>query len=312
MMHTHIRTILCRLACFTLVVICSTAYTNEQCGDKGVWIQILGAGGEELNDKQASSSYLVWLNNEARVLIDTGPGSSVGFDKSGANFESLDAIVYTQLRADHSSDLPAYILGSYGLSRSEPLTIFGPDKGQTNYPGTIEFIQRLIGPNGAYPKLADSLTYKSMSGYKIRPREVPSTGSRVWSRFGTENLRLSSIPVGHSDFPTVAWRVDIDGFSIVFTGDFNNQKNQIAKFAKNTDALVVTHAIPEVSRGTLRNSYVLPSQIGRIAKQANARMVVLGHRTNRTKGRESQSRSSIEGHYTDDIIFADDLECWGL
>ena len=75
MMHTHIRTILCRLACFTLVVICSTAYTNEQCGDKGVWIQILGAGGEELNDKQASSSYLVWLNNEARVLIDTGPGS---------------------------------------------------------------------------------------------------------------------------------------------------------------------------------------------------------------------------------------------
>jgi len=41
-------------------------------------------------------------------------------------------------------------------------------------------------------------------------------------------------------------------------------------------------------------------------------MVVLGHRTNRTKGRESQSRSSIEGHYTDDIIFADDLECWGL
>ena len=134
MMHTHIRTILCRLACFTLVVICSTAYTNEQCGDKGVWIQILGAGGEELNDKQASSSYLVWSNNEARVLIDTGPGSSVGFDKSGANFESLDAIVYTQLRADHSSDLPAYILGSYGLSRSEPLTIFGPDKGQTNYP----------------------------------------------------------------------------------------------------------------------------------------------------------------------------------
>ena len=151
-----------------------------------------------------------------------------------------------------------------------------------------------------------------MSGYKIRPREVPSTGSRVWSRFGTENLRLSSTPVGHSDFPTVAWRVAIDGFSIVFTGDFNNQKNQIAKFAKNADALVVTHAIPEVSRGTLRNSYVLPSQIGRIAKQANARMVVLGHRTNRTKGRESQSRSSIEGHYTDDIIFADDLECWGL
>ena len=111
---------------------------------------------------------------------------------------------------------------------------------------------------------------------------------------------------------TIAWRVDVAGYSLVFTGDFNNQKNQVARFAKNVDAFVVTHAIPEISRGKLRDTYVLPSQIGRIAKQANARMVILGHRTNRTKGRESQSRQSIEKHYQEDIIFADDMECWGL
>ena len=103
MISANIKVIICGFAFFTLLAINHPGYASEQCGDKGVWIQILGAGGEELNDKQASSSYLVWLNNEARVLIDTGPGSSVGFDKSGANFESLDAIVYTQLRADHST-----------------------------------------------------------------------------------------------------------------------------------------------------------------------------------------------------------------
>ena len=288
------------------------ALSNEYCGDKGVWIQILGAGGSELDDKQASSSYLIWLNNQAKVLIDTGPGSSVAFDKSGANFEDLEAIAYTQLRADHSSDLPAFIIGSYDLARTRPLPIFGPSSSSTQFPGLTTFIERLIGPNGAFPKLADSLTFKSASGYKIRPREVPSAGNRIWARFGTQELRLSSIPVSNSESPTIAWRVDVAGYSLVFTGDFNNQKNQVARFAKNVDAFVVTHAIPEISRGKLRDTYVLPSQIGRIAKQANARMVILGHRTNRTKGRESQSRQSIEKHYQEDIIFADDMECWGL
>ncbi len=288
------------------------AFSSEYCGDKGVWIQILGAGGSELDDKQASSSYLIWLNDKAKILVDTGPGSSVSFDKAGANFEDLEVIAYTQLRADHSSDLAAFIIGSYDLTRTKPLTIFGPASNLARFPGLTTFVERLIGPQGAYPKLADSLTFKSASGYKIRPRDVPSTGNRVWARFGTAEFRLSSVPVSHSDVPTIAWRVDIDGYSLVFTGDFNNQKNQISKFAKDADALIVTHAIPEISRGKLREMHVLPSQIGRIAKQANARMVILGQRTNRTKGRESQSRQSIETHYQEDIIFADDMECWGL
>lgn len=296
----------------SLFLVATHGYSSEQCGDEGVWIQILGAGGSELTDNQASSSYLVWSDNKARLLVDTGPGSSVGFDKSGATFEDLDAIVYTQLRADHSSDFPAFILASYELTRTRPLTVIGPSSKEKDAPGLIAFINRSIGPTGVYPKLADSLTFKSASGYKIRPREAPSSGNRIWARFGTDDMRLSSIPVSHSDTPTIAWRIDISGHSIVFTGDFNNQKNQISKFAKGADAIVMTHAIPEVSRGKLRERYVLPSQIGRIASQANARMIILGHRTNRTKGRESQSRLSIEKHYADDIIFADDMECWGL
>lgn len=297
---------------FLFLIWSELSQSSEYCGEKGVWVQILGAGGSELNDKQASSSYLIWLNDKAKVLIDTGPGSSVAFDRAGANFEDLEAILYTQLRADHSSDLASFILGSYDLARSRPLTIFGPSSSQAQFPGLNSFVDRLIGVNGAFPKLADSLTFKSAGGYKVRPREVPSTGNRVWARFGTPELRLSSIPVSHSDIPTIAWRVDIDNYSLVFTGSFNNQKNQVAKFAKNADALIMPHAIPEISRGKLRDTYVLPSQIGRIAQQADARMVILGHRTNRTKGRESQSRQSIEKHYPKDIIFADDMECWGL
>ena len=180
------------------------------CGDEGVWIQLLGAGGPELNDGQSGPSYLVWLNNQARLLVDTAPGSSTQFDRAGAKFEDLDAIVFTHLRADQTADFPSFVKGSQFAERGRPLTVLGPD-GNDEYPDTETFIARLIGPDGAYPNLADFLTYRSSGGYKINPRNVPATGRRRWSRFGTSNLRLAAIPVHHSNVPAIAWRVEIGG-----------------------------------------------------------------------------------------------------
>ena len=64
--------------------------------------------------------------------------------------------------------------------------------------------------------------------------------------------------------------------------------------------------------GAARDLHLLPTQIGRIADQANARMVILGQRMNRTRGRESQTREAIESSYTGPLMYANDLECWGL
>ena len=52
-------------------------------------LKILGAGSGELNDGQASPGYLIWHDDVARVLVDAGSGSQIGFEKSGASFESI-------------------------------------------------------------------------------------------------------------------------------------------------------------------------------------------------------------------------------
>ena len=116
----------------------------------------------------------------------------------------------------------------------------------------------------------------------------------------------------HGPIPALAWRVEIGGHKLVFTGDFNNNKNVIPKFAEGVDALVVSHTIAEVARGESRELHVRPSQIGRIAKQADARMLILGQRLNRTRGRESQTREAIESNYDGPQIYANELECWGM
>lgn len=300
------------LLAFSVAASFGWAASDERyCGTEGVWLQILGGGGPELDDGQAGASYLVWLDNRARLLVDTAPGSSVNFDLAGAGFEDLDAIVFTHLHADHTSDFPAYVKGSYFADRDRPLTVLGPN-GNDKFPDTETFVERMIGREGAYPYLADFLTYKSEGGYKINARNVPATGQRRWSRFGTQHVRLSSMPVHHGIVPAVAWRVEVGGQVIVFSGDFNNQKNVLARFAKDADALVVTHAIPETARGTAKDLHALPGQLGSIANQANARMLILGHRMNRTRGRETQSREAIEKHYDGPLMFANDMECWGL
>ncbi len=289
----------------------ASAQDSPFCGDSGVWIQILGAGGPEIDDGQAGPSYLVWIDNAARLLVDAGPGSSAQFDASGADFNDLDAIVLTNLQAAHTVDLPAFIEGSAKVGRERPLPIFGPS-GSDTFPDTETLVSRLIGPTGAYPYLADYLTYRSTGGYKVNPRNVPATGRRRWARFGNEHFRLAAMPVQHGMVPAIAWSVEIGDQRIVFAGSFNNAKNVISEFAKGADALVVSHAIPETARGMDKERYALPSQLGRVAAAADVRMLILGHRTNRTRGVESRSRDAIEANYSGALLFANDLECWGL
>lgn len=97
------------------------------CGNTDVWVQVQGAGGPEIDDGAAGPSYLIWYDHRSRVMIDTGPGASVGFDKTGADFSDLDAIAFTHLHADHAVDFPSFIKGSYFLDRNAPLVVFGPD-----------------------------------------------------------------------------------------------------------------------------------------------------------------------------------------
>ena len=283
---------------------------SEHCGDTGVWVQILGAGGPELTDGQGAASYLVWIDDRARLLVDPAPASSLRFDESGASYGDLDAILLTHLHADHVGDFPAYVKGAYFESRDRPLPVYGPD-GAEPYPATTEFVQRLIGERGAFAYLANYLS-RDENGFKITATDVSAKGQRRWSKFRNETFSLAAVPVNHGPVPALAWRIDVGEQSIVFTGDFNNAKNTVTRFARGVDALVIHHAVPENARGNARALHVVPSQIGQIAAATEARMVILGHRMSRTRGRESASRAAIEAHYDGSLIFANDLECWGL
>ena len=293
----------------TFVAAASAAQDASHCGDEGVWLQILGSGGADLTDQRSAASYLVWNGERARVMIDTGSGAALRFDEAGADFKDLAAIVFTRLQAYNTADFPSLVEGSHRSDRERVLPVFGPaiPDGES----TTAFIGRLIGPNGAYGYLSRFLTVDSPAEYRISVRDVLASGTRRWADFGTEDVRLSAIPVYHGGLPALAWRVEIDDVSLVFAGGFSGRKGTVAKFAENADALVVHHAVSVSARGKILDLYSKPSDLGRIATEAKARSLILGHRTTRTLGMETVNTGAIEDQYRGPVYFADDLQCWG-
>jgi hypothetical protein len=78
-MHRSVLRSIPRLCLVTLVINLPLIPSGdaENCGGEGVAVQVLGSGGPELQAKRASSSYLVWQDGQARVLIDAGGGSGL-------------------------------------------------------------------------------------------------------------------------------------------------------------------------------------------------------------------------------------------
>jgi len=286
-------------------------YSFASCSSNRVSLQVLGSGGPELGDKRASSSYLIWLDGKARVLIDTGSGSSFNFERANAKVADLHAILFTHLHVDHSIDFPAYIKASFFTNRKNDLLVYGP-AGNKLMPSTTDFVSRLLGETGAFSYLNDYLDQSISNDYHIKARNIELDKDNIKVIKIGNDITLKTIAVHHGPIAAVAWRVEVLGCSISFSGDMSNRYQVLTGLVKGSDILVAHNAIRETTKGIARNLHMPPSEIGNIAKQANVRMLVLSHRMLRTIGKEQETLKQIGKYYSKKIRFANDLDVFPL
>jgi ribonuclease BN (tRNA processing enzyme) len=303
------------------------------CTHKGVELQVLGSGGPELEDKRASTSYLVWQDGRPRIVVDSGGGSALQFGRAGAHVSQLDAIFFTHLHVDHTADFPALIKSSYFEDRNRPLPVYGPI-GNDYFPTTTEFVADLFDrKHGAYRYLADLVSggeggYQLVAHdvtlqehevrviYRSPPLGIPSLAPAGGSLAGrsvaarSPDTVVSATKVIHGGVPALAWRVELGGRVIVFSGDTNGDNGNLELLAKDADVFVAHNAIPEGETGAARQLHMPPSVIGRIAAAAKVKSLVLSHRMLRSLGHESQTRATIATLYSGPVAFADDLDCF--
>ncbi len=275
--------------------ICSTLLFSAN-----VELEILGSGGPEI-DGRASTSYLLWIDNEAKLLIDMGSGSMLRFEESGAKLQTLEATVLTHLHIDHSVDLPSFVKAGYFSSRSEALEVIAPG-GNKFFPSIKEFLNNLFGKNGAYRYMNDVLSSQSDS-FQIIPYEIKQKGI-ITKQYKDFTLKL--ISVHHGIVPALALRIDVGSKSIVISGDTNNENYKLDKIAKNADLFIAHHAIPEHAGKFAKDLHMNPSIIANIAQKADVKKIVLTHRMNRTVGHEEESLRIVKNIFKGEVIFAED------
>lgn len=286
------------------------AQTEPSCQSSRVKLQILGSRGPEILDRQASTGYLIWLDGKARVIVDAGPGSLQRFEQSGAKFEDVDLMLFSHFHADHSSDFPAYIKGSFFTDRVKDLLVFGPT-GSSFVASAEEFVNRAIGREaGMYPYLGSYLAKDMRSAYKVVPKNIEwsETNINIRNVYHDAELSVRTVSTHHGPFPSLGYRVELAGCSISFTGDMSGQLGVMPKLAINSDILVAHNVIPEDMTGVAANLHMKPNYIGKMAQQAKVKQVLLTHLMARSIRVKPNSLEIIKKKYQGKVTFANDLD----
>lgn len=106
--------------------------------------------------------------------------------------------------------------------------------------------------------------------------------------------------------------INLAGCAITFSGDMSNGFHTLAALAKESELLIAHHAISEAQQGVARALHMPPTDIGRIAQQANVKKLILSHRMMRTLGREQTTLSIIKKYYPGPVVFAEDMDVFKL
>jgi ribonuclease BN (tRNA processing enzyme) len=265
-----------------LVLAVPSGASAQSCAAGPVTLQILGSGGPAINRERASTSYLLWIDGKARMLVDMGGGAYLRFGESGAKLSDLALIAISHLHPDHVSDLPALLWLSHQV-RKEPLPIVGPSAGtgvsspagNDVAPDFATFLTRMFDEkNGAFQVMGAALGAAKGYGVPLKVSVVDVLKAEPSTVFEGQGLKVTAFGIPHANMPTLAYRVETRDGTIVFSSDQNGTNPKFVDFAENADVLIMHLAI---AAGATNPLHAAPAVVGRIAQQAHVGRLIVSH-----------------------------------
>ena len=250
----------------------ATSAPAQTCDPGGMVVQLLGSGGPRINRDRASTGYLVWHGSRGKVLVDAGGGTFLRFGQAGGRLEDLSLVAISHLHPDHVSDLPA-LLWLSNLARKEPLPIAGPSGGDVT-PDFQTFLYRLFDEKaGAFPLLGGTLRGVGL-GVPLNAMRLDVATREPLSVLEQSGIRVTALGVPHGNVPSLAYKVQTTNGTVVFGSDQTGTNPHFVTFAQGADILVM-HLM--IGAGETSPLHASPSVVGQVARDANARRLVLSH-----------------------------------
>ena len=265
------------IVCLLALLFVSAGASAQNCGTHPIAVQILGSGGPMISRDRASTSYLVWIDARAKILIDIGGGAFLRFGQAQAKLSDLSLVAISHLHPDHVSDLPA-LLWLSNFARKEPLPIVGPS-GNDLVPAFPTFLERLFdAKQGAFQVLGTTLGNPPIAGVgggvPLKVSVVDVTKSEPTTVFDQQGVTISALGIPHGNIPTLAYRVQVRGASMVFSSDQNGTNSKFVDFARGANVLIMHLA---VATGTTTPLHAPPAVVGRLAQEAGVGHLIVSH-----------------------------------
>jgi ribonuclease Z len=187
-------------------------------------IRLLGTGTPAPSLRRMSSGYLVEVGNDV-IILDHGFGAHHRLLELGVPATRVTHLFFTHLHYDHCGDYARLMLTrwDHGAGQVPDLQVFGP-------PPLASMTEKLFSREGVFgPDLVSRTEHDcSLSIYQARggvlPRSWPqphvqeiSVGDVVHTN--SWRIKAGSAHHFHPYIATLAFRVEADGCSVVYSGD---------------------------------------------------------------------------------------------
>lgn len=171
-------------------------------GGKNMKITFAGTGDAFGSGGRFNTCFHV-RSKSACFLIDCGASSLIALKTLGIDRNAIETIIFTHFHGDHFGGLPYFMLDAQFFSkRTQPLTILGPSGLKDWY----ERVMEITFPGSSRTKQKFELTFRELT---------PATTETIG------NLKIMTARVRHGppEGPFHAYRFDVDGKTVAYTGD---------------------------------------------------------------------------------------------
>ncbi|SEP13714.1 Ribonuclease BN, tRNA processing enzyme [Halogranum amylolyticum] len=284
--------------------------------DADIYVTVLGSGASALKNGRSQVGYIVHLDGEPRILVDTGGGTAAAVSEAGIDITALDIVLFTHLHVDHTSDFPAMLKASYQQGRDgRQWQILGPT-GEGSRPGTKAWVSKLFDKtDGAYSYIHEFVHDYLGTDVRLETTDISApvdSSGEIQTVYERDGLSIQAAPTKHGAMPSLAYRITYGGSTFTFTGDYSSKLGNVPTLAEGSDVLVQNRLLKPQSElkgsyGPKRTLHSTPEEVGTNAQTAGANMLVLSHVSRDEVTDLERELGVIAQRYAGPIVVAKDL-----
>lgn len=245
-------------------------------------ITILGSGSYVSSINRYGASFLIEVDDR-KILIDTGGGCQVRLNELGIKIKDINYIFITHFHPDHTCDLPSIFIRQclYAYKHKgfdgKPI-IFGPS-GINDFIGTVLKVSEL-------PMFIDA------PGPLVK--EVPD-------EYLDDSFKVKAFKTEHLSSKTLAYRFEINGKIVVFSGDTTYCPG-IIDACRDADLVFIdsSHTKDEKTYNHLSTK-----QVAMICSESKVRKVVLCHILDYNQDKDLVTE--VKEDFAGEVVLSEDL-----